>query len=54
MKSITIRGIDDQTAELLKQKASREQKSMNQLLLEIIKKPWPGRGKKVHRRVSRS
>jgi len=26
MKSITIRGIDDQTAELLKQKASSEQK----------------------------
>jgi len=38
MKSITIRGIDDQTAELLKQRASNEQKSMNQLLLETIKK----------------
>ena len=38
MKSITIRGIDDITSELLKQKASSEQKSMNQLLLETIKK----------------
>jgi len=36
MKSITIRGIDEQTAELLKQKASSERKSMNQLLLEAI------------------
>ena len=38
MKSITIRGIDDQTTELLKQRASNERKSMNQLLLETIKK----------------
>lgn len=38
MKSITIRGIDDITSELLKQKANSEQKSMNQLLLETIKK----------------
>ena len=38
MKSITIRGIDEQTAQLLKQKACSEQKSMNQLLLETIKK----------------
>lgn len=38
MKSITIRGIDDQTAELLKQRSTNERKSMNQLLLEIIQK----------------
>jgi Trm5-related predicted tRNA methylase len=38
MKSITIRGIDDITLELLKQKANSERKSMNQLLLETIKK----------------
>jgi len=38
MKTITIRGIDDQIATLLKEKAHQEQKSMNQLLLETIRK----------------
>ena len=37
MKTITIRKIDDQLAELLKQKARKEQKSVNQLLLDIIR-----------------
>ena len=37
MKTITIRKIDDQLADLLKQKAHKEKKSLNQLLLETIK-----------------
>lgn len=37
MKTITIRRIDDQLAELLKEKALKEQKSVNQLLLDTIK-----------------
>lgn len=37
MKTITIRKIDDQLAELLKQKARKEQKRVNQLLLDIIR-----------------
>lgn len=37
MKTITIRKIDDQLAELLKQKAREEQKSVNQLLLDTIR-----------------
>jgi len=36
MKTITIRRIDDQVAELLKQKAHKEQKSVNQLLLDTV------------------
>ena len=38
MKTITIRRLDDQLAELLKQKAQKERKSVNQLLLDTIKK----------------
>lgn len=37
MKTITIRRIDDQLAELLKEKARKDQKSINQLLLDILK-----------------
>lgn len=37
MKTITLRKIDDQLAELVKQKARQEQKSVNQLLLDTIK-----------------
>ncbi|MFH2123539.1 MAG: antitoxin [Pseudomonadota bacterium] len=37
MKTITIRRIDDQLAELLKQKAHNEQKSVNQLLLDTLR-----------------
>jgi hypothetical protein len=38
MKPITLRKIDDQLAELLQQKAQKEQKSVNQLLRDTIKK----------------
>jgi len=37
VKTITIRKIDEQLAELLKQKARKEQKSVNQLLLDTIR-----------------
>jgi len=37
MKSVTIRGVDEHLAELLKKRAVSEQKSMNQLLLEIVR-----------------
>jgi plasmid stability protein len=36
MKTITIRRIDDQLAELLKERARKDQKSINQLLLDIL------------------
>lgn len=37
MKSVTIRGVDEHLAELLKKRAASERKSMNQFLLDIIK-----------------
>jgi len=37
MKAITIRGIDSTVSEKLKQVAKTEGKSVNQLLLELIK-----------------
>lgn len=37
MKTLTIRKIDDQLDELLKQKARQERKSVNQLLLDTIR-----------------
>jgi len=37
MKTITIRRIDDQLAELLKEKARKDQKSINQLLLDTLR-----------------
>ena len=37
MGSISIRGVDDQLSLLLKQKASTSNKSVNQLVLEVLK-----------------
>jgi len=38
MKSISIRGVDDQLAFLLKQEAEAARKSVNQFILETLKK----------------
>ncbi len=38
MRSISIRGVDDQLAALLKQEALASNKSVNQLVLETLKK----------------
>ena len=38
MRSISIRGVDDQLAALLKQKALASNKSVNQLVLETLRK----------------
>lgn len=38
MKAITLRGIDPETSEKLKQAASRQGKSTNRLILDIIRK----------------
>ena len=38
MKSISIRGLDDQLAFLLKQEAQAAKKSVNQFVLETLKK----------------
>ncbi len=38
MKAITLRGIDQETSEKLKKAASRQGKSTNRLILDIIKK----------------
>ncbi len=38
MSSLSIRGVDPQLAEILKQKAKGVQKSTNQLVLEILRK----------------
>ena len=38
MKSISIRGVDDQLAFLLKQEAEAVRKSVNQFVLETLKK----------------
>ncbi|GAB6905581.1 Toxin-antitoxin system, antitoxin component, ribbon-helix-helix domain protein [Desulfosarcina cetonica] len=37
MKAVTIRGVEPEIAEKLKSKAANEGKSVNQLILEIIK-----------------
>lgn len=37
MKTITVRGLDDDVAESLKQTAGREGKSVNQLVVDILK-----------------
>jgi len=38
MKSISIRGVDDRLAALLKQEATTTKKSVNQLILETLRK----------------
>ncbi len=38
MSSLSIRGVDSQLAEILKQKAKEVQKSTNQFVLEILRK----------------
>lgn len=37
MKSITVRGLEPSLAEKLKEKANKEKKSVNQLVIETIK-----------------
>lgn len=38
MPTLSIRGVDDQLANLLKKEAAAEKKSMNQLVLETLQK----------------
>ncbi|MCF8112023.1 MAG: antitoxin [Desulfobacteraceae bacterium] len=38
MKAITLRGIDPETSEKLKQEAEKQGKSTNRLILEMIRK----------------
>jgi len=38
MKAITLRGIDPETSEKLKQEAQKQGKSTNKLILEMIRK----------------
>ena len=45
MKAITIRGIDDDISEKIKEAARKEGKSVNKLLLELLKQNI-GEGKK--------
>ena len=40
MKTITVRGIEEDLAEKLKDIAKIEGKSVNQLILETLKKSW--------------
>ncbi len=42
MKTISIRGLDDQLAEKLKQRAQKEAKSVNQFVIDSIKKSLGG------------
>jgi len=37
MKTITVRGLDDDVAESLKETAGREGKSVNQLVVDIVR-----------------
>lgn len=46
MKAIPIRDIDPEVARKLKLTASEQNKSMNQLILEFIKKIWALKKKK--------
>ncbi len=50
MKAVTIRGIEAEVAEKLKQTAAEKGKSVNQLTLEIIKE---GLGLKKEKRYTR-
>lgn len=50
MKAITIRGIEPEVAEKLKQNAKRQGKSINRLILEIIKKELGFEKKKKYSR----
>lgn len=47
MKAITVRGIDDALDRALKNAANEEVKSVNQLVLEILKAHF-GHGKMAH------
>ncbi|MHB8808732.1 MAG: antitoxin [Desulfobulbaceae bacterium] len=38
MRSLSIRGVDDQLAELLKQEAKSTNRSVNQVILETLRK----------------
>ncbi len=38
MKAVTLRGIDPETSEMLKQEAQKQGKSTNKLILEMIRK----------------
>jgi hypothetical protein len=38
MKTLSIRGIDDQLAKLLKQEANKTNKSINQIVLETLRR----------------
>ncbi len=40
MKAITLRGIDAETSEKLKQEAQKQGKSTNKLILEMIRKEF--------------
>jgi len=47
MKAITVRGIDESLDRVLRQTADQEAKSVNQLVLEILKAHF-GQGKVAH------
>jgi hypothetical protein len=51
MKTITVRGIDAQLAEKMKQTAKDEGKSVNQLVLDSIKDRLGEKGRKKFTRV---
>ena len=48
MKAITIRGIDDNISEKLKESAKEEGKSVNRFLLELIDRNVSGQEKKSY------
>ena len=50
MKAITIRGIESEVAEKLKQAADRQGKSTNKLILEMIRKELGFEKEKQHSR----
>lgn len=50
MKAITIRGLEPVVAEKLKQTAAKQNKSLNQLVLEFIKKNLGMEKEKIYSR----
>ena len=51
MKAITIRGVDPKMAEKLKEIASSQKKSMNQLILDILRQSMGVRKEKRYTKV---
>ncbi len=53
MKAITIRGIDTEVSSRLKQIAEEEKKSVNQLVLEMIRQYTGMKKEKKHTKIHR-